>query len=56
MNNQSMQSALRNFERVEQNYVEALREKGLAFADAHARDEAIGGSGPVRNRKKDPLH
>lgn len=35
MNNQSMQSALRNFERVEQNYVEALREKGLAFADAH---------------------
>ena len=41
MNNQSMQSALRNFERVEQNYVEALREKGLAFADAHARDEAI---------------
>lgn len=41
MNNQSMQSALRNFERVEQNYVEALWEKGLAFADAHARDEAI---------------
>lgn len=41
MNNQSLQSALRSFGRVEENYVDALREKGLAFAEPHARDAAI---------------
>lgn len=41
MNNQSLQSALRSFERVEENYVDALREKGLTFAEPHARDAAI---------------
>ncbi|MEI3376487.1 MAG: radical SAM protein [Coriobacteriales bacterium] len=41
MNNQSLQSALRTFERTEENYVAALREKGLAFAEAHARDAII---------------
>lgn len=41
MNNQSLRSALRTFERTEENYVDALRDKGLAFAEPHARDAQI---------------
>lgn len=41
MNNQSLRNALRVFERTEENYIEALREKGLTFADADTRHDAI---------------
>lgn len=41
MNNPSLENALRAFDRVEHDYVEQLRERGLVFADPHADDEKI---------------